>query len=222
MCYGKGGDFLKKPLLNLIKNAPDRIKTNFVRKNYREGAQILDPGVPPGFLYIIEKGRTEVYKESYDGSIVSVNTFNAGSFFGEIELFCPDLKPYNVRAKTNCTLILIRQEDVFAWMREDFSFTFFFCELLTRRLHFTSNSMSRMALLSLKERVLGFIQAQDEAGTLDTLTKKMLISQVRAPLRSVNRILRDCIKEGIIDYRNKTFYLIDRDAVSKYAKKYEI
>ena len=206
----------------LIAQAPEEIRRLFQRQNYPHGAQILPAQVPPECLYLIESGATEVFKESYSGAFISVNTFEAGTFFGEIELFCPELAPYRVTAKTDCRLILIPKQAVFQWMQAQFAFTHFICETLSRRLYFTSDSMSQIAMVHLKERVLGCIHIQYRAGTLSSFTKQMLVAQTRAPLRSVNRIVRECIQEGIIDYRKKTFSVLDENALSRYAKEYEI
>ncbi len=164
----------------------------------------------------------EVLKQSYSGSNISVNTFEAGSFFGEIEIFCPELAPYTVQARTDCACILVPKDTTFAWMQADFSFTLRICETFARRLYFTSDSMSRIAMLPLKQRILGCIEAQYRMGTLSTFTKQMLVDQTRAPLRSVNRILRDCTRAGIIDYRKKAFTVLDEAALGAYAKEYEI
>ena len=161
-------------------------------------------------------------KESYSGTNISVNVFEEGSFFGEIEIFCPELAPYKVHAKTDCMCILVPKDTVFAWMREEFAFTHFMCETFSRRLYLTSDSMSRIAMLPLKQRILGCIENQYRIGALPSFTKQMLVAQTRAPLRSVNRILRDCMNEGIIDYHHKTFFVLDENALSSYAREYEI
>lgn len=213
---------MEERLLELTRRAPPSIQSRFIRRFYARGATILTAAEPARCLYILESGSIEVFKESYAGSEVSVNTFHTGSLFGEIEVFSPDLNPYNVRALTNCQVLVVGREDVLQWMREDFALTVFLCQIFSRRLYFTSESMSRMALLPLRERVLGCLHAQYEAGNLPTFTKKMLLDQVRAPLRSVNRILHDCAREGILDYKQKTFLVKNTKALSEYATKYII
>ena len=206
----------------LVEQAPAVIQKKFNRQFLPQNTQILTPDDVSDCLYILESGIVEVYKESYSGSVVSVNTFYEHSYFGEIELFCPELKPYYVRTKTDCHVIVIKRDDVFEWMRADFNFTYFFCELFARRLYMTSDSMSRMALLSLKERVLGYIHAQYQAGTLSSFTKEKLVAEVRAPLRSFNRVVQECIEVGIISYHSKAFTVEDADKLEQFALKYEI
>lgn len=213
---------MKYQLKELAAQAPEHIRRRFLRRSYPAGTAILPAKDPAEYLYIIESGTIEVLKQSYSGSNISVNIFEPGSFFGEIEIFCPELTPYMVRARTACTCILVPKDTMFAWMQEEFPFTHVICETFVRRLYFTSDSMSRIAMLPLKQRILGCIEAQYRRGTLPAFTKQMLVDQTRAPLRSVNRIVRDCINAGIIDYRKKTFTVLDEAALSAYAKEYEI
>ena len=213
---------MKYQLKELVDQAPEHIRGRFHKKFFPAGSLILPASDSSECLYIIDSGSIEVLKESYSGMNISVNVFEAGSFFGEIEIFCPELTPYKVRAKTDCMCILVPKDTVFAWMQEEFAFTHFICETFSRRLYLTSDSMSRIAMLPLKQRILGCHESQYRMGTLPTFTKQMLVAQIRAPLRSVNRILRDCANEGIIDYRHKTFFVLNEDALTSYAKEYEI
>ena len=213
---------LEHQLKELAARAPEHIRCRFQRRTYCSGVLILPASAPLENLCIIYSGVVEVLKESYSGTNISVNTFEEGNFFGEIEIFCPELTPYKVRAKTDCELILVPKDVVFTWMQEDFAVTHVICETLAKRLYFTSDSMSRIAMLPLKQRVLGCIEVQYRLGTLPTFTKQMLVEQTRAPLRSINRIVRDCIDEGIISYNKKTFRVLDSAVLSQYAKEYEI
>lgn len=210
-------------ILELAENAPASIKEKFIYKYYSAGTQIISStGVNNTFLYIITSGIAEVFKASPCGSVISVNTFGAGDVFGEVEIFSPDFKPYNVHTKTDCGIILVNKETVFQWMREVFEFNLFLCEMLTRRMYITSDSMSRLALLPIKERVLGCISSHYLSGTLDKLTKDELISQVRAPLRSINRVIKECIQEGLIDYKKKKFHVKDGKKLSGFFDVYNI
>lgn len=211
------------PILDLVDQAPEKVKCQFSFKDYKSGANIISAnGRVSCCLYIICSGIAEVQKETTYGTAIVVNVFNQGDVFGEVEIFSPDCKPYDVYAKTDCKIIVINKETVFQWMREVFDFDLFLCEMLTRRMYVTSDSMSRIALLPIKERVLGCIWTHYSNHTLPWLTKMDLVSQVRAPLRSVNRVVRTCIEEGTIEYRKKTFSVKDVSELEKIAILYNI
>ena len=164
----------------------------------------------------------EVQKESGGGNAIVVNTFSTGEVFGEVEIFSPEYKPYEVFAKTACSILVMDKETVFHWMQEVFDFDLYLCEMLTRRMYVTSDSMSRIALLPIRERVLGCIWSYYSRGQLSRLTKEELVSQVRAPLRSVNRVVRSRIQQGIIDYRKKCFVVKDAETLERFSSNYTL
>ena len=210
-------------ILELAQTAPLEIRQKFQQREYSEGDCIISPAaMPTCCLYIVLSGLLEVQKESGGGNAIVVNTFSAGDVFGEVEIFSPEYKPYAVRVKTACRLLVLDKETVFQWMREVFDFDLFLCEMLTRRMYLTSDSMSRIALLPIRERVLGCIWSYYSRGQLSRLTKEELVSQVRAPLRSVNRVVRSCIQQGIIDYRKKCFVVKNAHALELFASNYDL
>lgn len=210
-------------ILKLAASAPPEIRKEFQQREYPAGACIISPGqMPACCLYIIRSGVVEVQKESGDGNAIVVNAFSTGEVFGEVEIFSPEYKPYEVRAKTACSILVMNKETAFHWMREVFDFDLYLCEMLTRRMYVTSDSMSRIALLPIRERVLGCIWSYYSSGQLSSLTKEELVSQVRAPLRSVNRVVRGCIQQGIIDYRKKCFVVKDAEALERFSINYSL
>lgn len=210
-------------ILDLAENAPSAIKAQFKYNTYKSGAEIISlTGISKSYLYIIISGVTGIFKESAYGTVISVSTLSSGDIFGETEIFSPDKKPYSVQTKTECSIILVPKDTVFQWMREVFDFSLFLCETLTRRMCITSDTMSRIALLPIKARVLGCISSHQLDGTLQELTKDELISQVGAPLRSINRVIMECSRAGLIEYKNKRFQVLDSKKLSAFAEVYNI
>ncbi len=210
-------------ILKLAQTAPPKIRQKFQQRKYPAGACIISPRqMPPCCLYIIREGTVEVQKETNGGNAIVVNVFFPGDVFGEVEIFSPEYKPYEVHAKTDCHILVLDKETVFSWMREVFDFDLYLCEMLTRRMYVTSDSMSRIALLPIRDRVLGCIWSYYSKGILSKLTKEELVSQVRAPLRSVNRVVRACIQQGIIDYRKKCFLVRDAKALERFSSGYNL
>lgn len=122
-------------ILELAQTAPPEIRQKFQQREYSEGDCIISPAaMPTCCLYIVLSGLLEVQKESGGGNAIVVNTFSAGDVFGEVEIFSPEYKPYAVRVKTACRILVLDKETVFQWMREVFDFDLFLCEMLTRRM----------------------------------------------------------------------------------------
>lgn len=203
-------------LKKLVDTAPENIKKEFIFKKHKKGNLIIFPNEENNFLYILINGSAEVYWQSYAGAMISLYIFNSYSCFGELEIFNKEIKTLNVVAKTNCETIAIHKKYVYEWMQIDFDFTFYIVEQLAEKLIKSSNNAVKMSLLTVKNRILSSIYAHYKIGDLNNLTKQVLSSEVRAPIRSINRSIAQCINDGFINYKDKKFSVNSIDKLEKY------
>jgi len=202
-------------LRTLVENAPKSVKEEFTYKKYKKGNFIIHPDETNEYLFILTKGSTEVYRQSYLGSMLSLYVNDTYSFFGELEVFNKDIKTFIVIARTDCEVIIIHKKTVHEWMKADFDFSLYIVEQLAGKLIEISNKASKLSLLTVKERVLISIHSHYRIGDLEQLTKQMLSNEVCAPIRSVNRAIFQCIDEKLIDYKKKKFEVISKDVIEK-------
>ncbi|HYE82175.1 MAG TPA: hypothetical protein VEG39_08415 [Clostridia bacterium] len=50
------------------------------------------------------------------------------------------------------------------------------------------------------------------------MTKQKLSEEVCTPIRSLNRSIRECIEEGFITYKDKSFHIADRTKLEEHSK----
>jgi CRP-like cAMP-binding protein len=207
-------------LKEFIDAAPEQIKKEFTYKKYKKGSHIILPNEENNYLYILTKGIAEVYRENHLGSMISLHIYEAVSFFGELEVFNTEIKTLGVIAKTECETIIIHKRDVYRWMREDFDFTFFIIEQLTARLISSSDIVTKLSLLTVRDRILCSIYTHYKIGDLNSLTKQKLSSEVCVPIRSLNRSIAQCINEGFIDFKDKKFTVNSIEKLEKYSDNF--
>lgn len=191
----------------IVLRAPEKISKHFVEKNYKKGTTILFPGEKNTTLYLLTKGTIDIYKQAYNGTIIAIRSYDAYTYFGEMEIFNEAYRTVNVVAKTNCQVLLIEKEKVLEWIHLDPDLAIHFIEELTIRLANTSEIRLKLSLLTIKERILYTLYSHYQIGDLDQVTKKQLCAEVSAPVRSINRSLAECIAEGHLTYDNKHFKL---------------
>jgi hypothetical protein len=90
-------------------------------------------------------------------------------------------------------------------MQIAFNLTLHIIEHFTMDVITSHQTNTRLAYLTIKERVFNSIYSHFLIGDLPSLTKGILVQEVYAPIRSVNRALTECAKEGIIRYEKKCF-----------------
>lgn len=200
----------------LIDNVPETIKKEFIYRNHKKGSLIIFPDEENSYLYILIKGSTEVYRQSLEGTMVSLCLYNAYSCFGELEIFNKAIKTFGVIAKTDCETISMHRKTVLNWMRLDFDFTLYLVEQLAMKLVLGGEATARLSLLTVKDRILNSVYAHLRVGDLNQLTKPQLAVEVCAPIRSVNRSIAQCIREGFLNYEHKKFKVNSPDKIEEY------
>lgn len=207
-------------LKDIIAAAPEHIKNAFIYKKHNKGSSIFLPNDVNNYLYILIKGRAEVYSQSYSGSFISLYLFESYSCFGEVEIFNNKFKTLGVIAKTDCETISINKNVVIEWLQVDINFTLYLIEQLSEKLIYSTNTTAKLSLLTVKERVFDSIYIHYKIGDLDQLTKERLSSEVCVPMRSLNRSIAQCIDEGLIDIINKKFIVKSIEKLEKYYNDY--
>ncbi|WP_286923639.1 MULTISPECIES: Crp/Fnr family transcriptional regulator [Lysinibacillus] len=207
-------------LKDIVKNAPSHIKKEFIYRRHEKGSLIIHPHEQNNYLYILTTGRAEVYRQSYEGAMLSLYIYDSYSCFGEIEIFNEKMKTLGVIAKQNCETIAIHKTKVYEWMKIDFNFNFYIIKQLASKLTLSSDATAKLSLLTVKDRILLSIHNHYKIGDLDNLTKQILSSEVCAPIRSLNRSIAQCINEGIISYKDKKFTINSIEEIEKYLENF--
>ena len=201
---------------DIVNDAPTHIKKEFIYRSHKKGSLIIHPHEQNNYLYILTTGTAEVYRQSYEGAMLSLYIYNSYSCFGEIEIFNEKMKTLGVIAKQKCETIAIHKTKVYEWMKIDFNFNLYIMKQLASKLTSSSDTTAKLSLLTVKDRILLSIHNHYKIGDLDNLTKQILSSEVCAPIRSLNRSIAQCINEGLISYTNKKFAITSIEEIEKY------
>lgn len=205
-------------LKQIIADAPISVRNKFRTKCYDKGDIIIFPNEPNSLLYILTEGMAEVYRQSAQGNMITLSIYEAYSIFGEMELFNDRIKTATVVATTKCTTIIVSKDILFQWMQIDSRLSLYVIEQLTEKLDASTASLVKLSLLNIKDRIVCSVYSHYKMGDLHQLTKAQLSGEVCAPIRSINRSLAICTGEGLIEYNNKTFTLLDKEKLINYAE----
>jgi len=75
---------------------------------YAPGEVIIRAGEVGSELYIVERGTVEVLARRKEGPEARIAALGPGQFFGEAALLADELRSANVRATSECQLLVIR------------------------------------------------------------------------------------------------------------------
>jgi cAMP-dependent protein kinase regulator len=112
--------FRERLLTNVLRSNPlfaelpeeqrQTIKAAFTPLTAKPGEQILARGLPSQALYLLLRGRCEVFHEHVDGRETAYPEMIEGDVFGEIALLRSKLATASVRAATPCALLKLDRE----------------------------------------------------------------------------------------------------------------
>ncbi|HBB28709.1 MAG TPA: Crp/Fnr family transcriptional regulator [Clostridiales bacterium] len=188
-----------------VNDIPCNIK--YTEKIYPKKSTIISPNEKNNSLFILVSGIATVFYEGKNGEVLNVYEYTAFDFFGELEILSDRNEPLHVKAKTDCFVKIVSKENVLKWMKEDFNFNLYLINGICNKLLNDSDELVKLSLMNIKQRYFCSVERHFRIGNLENLTKLQLCDEVKAPLRSINRIIKD--NKSVIDYKNKKFIIID-------------
>ncbi len=203
-------------LSDALENAPLDISRHLIKKIYYRGNHIIQPAVSNDYLFFLTKGDVEVKQFTYEGNEMLLKELKAFDVFGELEIFDKGFKTNAVVAVTDCQVVKLHREHVFEWMKIDHDLSKCLFNIIVNRYVQTCLRTDNLATLTIKQRLLLSIFRHYEKGDLQSVQKSRLIQEVGAPKRSINRVLKECIQEGFVEYTEKRFTVVDRKKLEEF------
>ena len=188
-----------------LNDIPTNIK--YIERIYPKKSTIISPLEKNNSLYILVSGIATVFYEGKNGEVLNVYEYKAGEFFGELEILSDRNEPLHVITKTDCVIKILTKENVLKWMKEDFNFNLYLINGICNKLLDDSDELVKLSLMNIKQRYFCSIERHSKIDNLENLTKQQLCDEVKAPLRSINRIIKE--NKNVIYYKNKKFIIID-------------
>lgn len=202
--------------MQLIDRVPGEIRPKIKRKKYGKGDTILFAEQANNYVYFLISGSAEARIQNLKGVFAVIYIYKEGSFFGEIEQFYQGKKPVEIIAQTECIVDALYKDDFLEWLSKDFESTKVLIGEIAHKLIINSDAIEALTSLTIKERVLRRISIHNKNETLYNLTKSQLAKEVNAPIRSVNRVIEECMRQGVIAYEKKKFSVVDERSLSRY------
>ena len=206
--------------MEFIDLIDEEAKIKLERRRYKKGDTILFAEKENKYFYFLTEGSAEAYVQTPQGSYANLYIYKAGSFFGEIEQFYEGSKPVEITAFTSCTVERLYKDDFLEWLERDFEATKFLIRELSHKLIINAKLVEEVLMLTVKERMLRSIAIHHHRNTLDKLSKKQLSKEVNTPIRSINRAISECTRDGIICFEDERIEVLNREKLLEHFPEY--
>lgn len=195
-------------------------------KRYAAGETIFDMGSPGQSMMAIAEGSVRVSVLTPSARDVTLAELRAGDVFGEIALLDGGERSANVKALTNCTLVVLERRSLLEVLNHNPDLSIRLIELLCQRVRRSDERMMEIAFLDLPARLakaLLRVTTSAPGSPEKPLTKlSMSQSEIAAMIgntrENVNRCLRKWQRAEYIDLKDGWLIIRDREQLEIIAE----
>lgn len=185
----------------------------------RKGKVFYTPGETGEVLFILKRGRVNLYRINADGKKLVTATIGAGTVFGEMTLVGQGMHDTFAEAAEECTLCVMSRPDVEHLLLSKPRVALRFMELMALRLHEVETRMETVAFKSVPTRIATFLLqlADDETLQIAGVSHQDLADMVGTYRETVTRILNEFRTEGYIELGRLNVTILQPDRLRSIA-----
>lgn len=173
-------------------------------------------------LFLLKKGRVQLYRIAPNGKKLVVATLGPGAIFGEMSLVGQGMHNTFAEAVDECVLCVMSRSDVERLMQEKPDVAFRFVEALGNRLTHLESRLEEIAFKSIPARLANLLlelaQDQDRDGRVTGYTHQDFSEILGTYRETITQTLNDFKGDGLIDIGRKQVVLRDREKLQLLAE----
>lgn len=187
----------------------------------RRGKVFYTPGETGEVLFILKRGRVNLYRINPDGKKLVTSTIGAGTVFGEMSLVAQGMHDTFAEAAEECTLCVMSRSDVEHLLLSKPRVALRFMEMIAARLKDVESRMETVAFKSVPTRIATFLLqlANDDTGKIEGVSHQDLADMVGTYRETVTRILNEFRTQGYIELGRLNVAILDHGALEAIAEE---
>ncbi len=164
-------------------------------------------------LFLLKKGRVQLYRISLGGKKLIVATLGPGAIFGEMSLVGQGMHNTFAEAVDECLLCVMSRADVERLMREKPQVAFRFVEALGDRVTSLESRLEEIAFKSIPARLASLLLrlASDQGGAAEVsgYTHQDLAEMLGTYRETITQTLNDFKSDQLIEISRKKVTIVD-------------
>lgn len=209
------------PLFSRLDRATlDAVAALCVSRRYATDETIFAKGDDGDTLFAIRRGQVAIVTGNAGGKRLTLNVLGAGDVFGEIAMLDGFARTADAIAVEPSELYLVHRRDFLELLRNNGEVAIGVIAMLCDRLRWTSIRMEEAVLMPLDIRLARRILAMaEEFGSEVLISQGQLAVFVGATRESINRILQEWRREGIVVMRRGALRVLDPTRLAEHAAR---
>ena len=169
-------------------------------------------------LFLLKKGRVQLYRLSPDGKKLIVAILEEGSIFGEMSFIGQGMHNTFAESIDDCTLCVMSRQDIENLIQEKPLVGIRFMEAMAVRLQKTEAKLEELAFKGIPARLssllLSLSAEENGASIVDGYTHQDLAEMLGTYRETTTQILNNFKGAGWIEIGRKRIILLDQEAIS--------
>jgi CRP-like cAMP-binding protein len=173
-------------------------------------------------LFLLKKGRVQLYRLSPEGKKLVVAVLEKGAIFGEMSLVGQGMHNTFAEAIDECTLCVMSRMDVERIVREKPQVALRFLESMAIRLRQTEAKLEDLAFKSIPVRLAALLQdlasGSNSGDTIEGYTHQDLAEMLGTYRETATQTLNEFKSQGWVEIGRKRIRIVDASALELQAQ----
>ena len=184
------------------------------------GTVFYSPGETGEVLFILKKGRVNLYRTTEEGRKLVTSTVGQGTIFGEMSLIGQGMQESFAEAADDCTICVMSRADLERLLRDHPSAALRLIEILARRLAEADSWLAEVAYKSVPSRIATtLLRLSGEQAESVRLSHQDIADIVGTYRETATRVLNELRAEGAIALERMHIEIRDRVRLEELASE---
>ena len=171
-------------------------------------------------LFIVKKGRVNLYRVTEEGKKLVTATIEPGSVFGEMSLIGQGMHGTFAEAAEECTLCVMSRTDVERLIRDHPEVSLSLLEVMARRLTDAEERLAEVAYKSVPARIATtLLRLAGGENEPVRLSHQDIADMVGTYRETTTRILNELRTDGLLDLKRMQISIVDVEGVRRIANE---
>ena len=182
------------------------------------GRVFYSPDEAGEVIFILKRGKVDLYRLTADGRKLVTGTLNAHTIFGEMGLIGQRMYGCYAEAAEECLLCVLSRSDMQALVRRNPDVGLLLLAEVERRFQEREAELVATAFRGLPARLAALLLREaDASGTVVGLTHQDLAERLGTYRETVSQLLGRLRDEGLVSMERKRIRLLDTERLQTYA-----
>jgi CRP-like cAMP-binding protein len=184
-------------------------------RSFQAGEIICQPAEMVSSLYLVAKGRVQLYRTSEDGRRFVVATLGQGTMFGEDSLLGGQGPDTYAVALEPVTIWLMPGKQAQEISSTDAMFGFGLMQAMGQRVMEAENRLEQMAYSTIASRLAALLLelVEDPAGNVVRATHQELADMLGTWRETISKTLQDFRRRGLVASGRRQLTLLDKEGL---------